>query len=913
VAICAAAIAAMPAVSRAGALDDIGVTTLRARDATLNGAGVRVGQPEADEYGVTDECEVNPSLFPYQTFTYINSTGASGLGGGTVSSHADSVASNFYQSNGTTSSSGAAWGITKVDGYEANYYFNHFIANGIATPNADAVVNQSFGFGTLSISDEQVVDLDYDNYTDLYGTIFVSAIGNPPGTVDAPGTSYNCIAVGASQAGGYVTGPTPDNGRSKPDLIAPSSLDSFALPFVSGSAAILIQAGARGDGGSGALTESYAVDERTIKALLLNGAVKPSDWTHTQTAPLDTRYGSGIVNVNNADLELNGQIHHGVSATTSSVGGAHPANTSAPISSLLGWDFVPNITTSATSDAYRNYTFTPGASAGVNSYTLTATLVWNRPYNSSSTNAINNLDLFLYDVTTSTATAIDLSKSTVDNVQQLYDVGLNPNDTYTIEAFKNGGSSSPGTPGVISDTETYAFAYSFVANPGIITTQWQNAAGGSWSITNNWQSNIGADSLSAVATFGSVLSGAQSVTLDGNKTVGALTFASPYSYTINAGIGGSLQFNNGAGSAQINDLQGTHTLNVPITLASNLNVSVNNATDQFNITGAIGGSFGLAMSGSGTLRLSGANTYSGATTISGGSTLILATTSASSNTPGAVVNNGTLNITGTASVGTISGTGTLTIGSAGSLMLAENQSVSTVNGFSLAPGGNLDVSNNALLIHYSAAGQPSPDAAIRAALIAGSGTNGVTYNGVGIMSSTAARLNAALVANGGTPKYGVGYADGSDPYLNNEGPAAGTEEVKLTLLGDLNLDGFVNSADFILFANSFGQSGGSAAAWDHGDLNYDGSVNSADFILFADNFGQTLGTVSSTSGGLTLAQGGLDAAQVQQFNAIGADLGISSTELAGLDLKVAAVPEPASFGILVVGSIGLMSRRRRRA
>jgi hypothetical protein len=31
-----------------------------------------------------------------------------------------------------------------------------------------------------------------------------------------------------------------------------------------------------------------------------------------------------------------------------------------------------------------------------------------------------------------------------------------------------------------------------------------------------------------------------------------------------------------------------------------------------------------------------------------------------------------------------------------------------------------------------------------------------------------------------------------------------------------------------------------------------------------------------------------------------------------LDLKVAAVPEPASLGLLVIGGLGLMGRRRRR-
>ncbi len=408
-------------------------------------------------------------------------------------------------------------------------------------------------------------------------------------------------------------------------------------------------------------------------------------------------------------------------------------------------------------------------------------------------------------------------------------------------------------------------------------------------------------------------------------------------------------------SPSFNGLTGTGTVDsVSSTGASVLTLGANNASNTFaGVIQNTSGTVGFTAAGTGVQTLSGANTYSGPTTVNTGSTLVLAS-AAGSVTPGSVLNAGALSVTGTASVGNVSGAGstsvavggsltangftqasltsngtttvngsgtvgsiagggTLNIGAAGNVALTETQGTSSIGALNLTGNGTFDVTNNALLINYSAAGQTSPDAAIRSALISGSGTNGVTYNGVGIISSTAARLNAALVANNGTPAYGVGYADGSDPYLNNEGPAAGVEEVKLTLLGDLNLDGFVNSADFILFANSFGKTGGTAAAWDHGDLNYDGSVNSADFILFADEFGKGLGTVSSTDGGLTLAQGGLDAAQVQQFNQIGTDLGISSTELAQLDLKVAAVPEPASLGILVIGGLGLTARRRRRS
>ncbi len=313
---------------------------------------------------------------------------------------------------------------------------------------------------------------------------------------------------------------------------------------------------------------------------------------------------------------------------------------------------------------------------------------------------------------------------------------------------------------------------------------------------------------------------------------------------------------------QVNFNAGSNTLTVSSNLqiapsgADNGQLTLSSGTMNINGSAYVGGS-ASASGGTGNLTIAGGNA-----TITGTLNIYSAgrvNQTGGSLTAGNTVNAGSISITrGSANLGALSGSGSVTVGSgagpaslsvsslaqnsltvqnSGSVTIAESQGVSTVGSLVVNSGGNLDITNNAVMINYSAAGQPSPDAAIRAALIAGSGTNGVTYNGVGIMSSTAARLNAALVANGGTPKYGVGYADGSDPYLNNEGPAAGTEEVKLTLLGDLNLDGFVNSADFILFANSFGQSGGSAAAWDHGDLNYDGSVNSADFILFADQRG----------------------------------------------------------------------------
>ena len=55
-----------------------------------------------------------------------------------------------------------------------------------------------------------------------------------------------------------------------------------------------------------------------------------------------------------------------------------------------------------------------------------------------------------------------------------------------------------------------------------------------------------------------------------------------------------------------------------------------------------------------------------------------------------------------------------------------------------------------------------------------------------------------------------------------------------TRLGDANLDGTVNLADFNRIAANFGASSG---LWSRGDFNYDGITNLIDFNRLAANFG----------------------------------------------------------------------------
>jgi hypothetical protein len=436
--------------ARGQSLDQIGVTLLRAVTTNVNGAGIRVAQPEAalDSPSSFTIFEVNPATVgqPTNLFTYISSGGSSSNypnSVGTESGHADAVGGYFYGISG-----GVATNVAHVDNYEADYFYDDIIA-AASSPNInDPVVSQSFSFGVQPTNTQEQIDSAYDNYSTQYKTLFISAVNNG-GSVCAPGTSYNCIGVGA-YGGGSSTGPTLDNGRAKPDITAPGSETSYSTPQVAGAAAVLMQAGLRGDGGS---DTNSAVDIRTVKALLLNGAVKPADWTNSNSSPLDARYGAGVLNVFNSYEQLAGGKHAFTVSTTVSSGGVHPPNgATGAIAVLSGWDFNTN-TSSFLNDAVNHYYF--NATNDLGDAKLTATLVWNRQQNQS---AINNLNLFLYNAANSNLVAC--STSLVDNVEHVFVPQLPPG-RYDLQVWKAGGL------GIVSDSEPYALAWAFISPPTV--------------------------------------------------------------------------------------------------------------------------------------------------------------------------------------------------------------------------------------------------------------------------------------------------------------------------------------------------------------------------------------------------------------------------------------------------------------
>ncbi len=264
-------------------------------------------------------------------------------------------------------------------------------------------------------------------------------------------------------------------------------------------------------------------------------------------------------------------------------------------------------------------------------------------------------------------------------------------------------------------------------------------------------------------------------------------------------------------------------------------------------------------------------------------------------------NNGTYTQTGgTASLGNVTGTGLISVSSGtvaaksihqnslsvsanAIVTLATNSGASVVKTLTLTGGAGstaaIDLGNNALIVDYSAT---SPVSDIRAAVISGyAAADGPHWTGPGIRSSVAAADSS----------LGLAVAEASNIlHISGTQTATFTGEtvdatsvlVRLTKLGDTNLDGRVTFTDFQRLEAGFGQPG---ATWRTGDFNYDGVVDRADFALLYANYGTSLN---------------------------GPPVPASAAELQGLSAFAADVPEPSAAVAILFAGAGVMLRRTRR-
>ena len=287
----------------------------------------------------------------------------------------------------------------------------------------------------------------------------------------------------------------------------------------------------------------------------------------------------------------------------------------------------------------------------------------------------------------------------------------------------------------------------------------------------------------------------------------------------------------------------------------------------------------FSVTGTGSLTLGGSNTYSGGTSVGTGTDspkLILSGASAfPKNTNLTIANGATVQIAAQAG------------GSANTVVVRAN--AVTLSGTTGSWGGLIDLTNNDLRIHSASLYDVTNQVA--------TGFAGGTWNGPnGITSSLAAADSRHLTAVGvllnndgsGNTIYGtptgagtnLGLFDGVNVQLNDV-------LVKYTYYGDANLDGAVDGSDYTLIDHGFA-SAGTLMGWQNGDFNYDGKIDGSDYTLI-DNAFNTQGSTLGTNPTAVIASTALQFA------------GGSS-----------AVPEPTTLGLLGLGAIGALTRRRRQ-
>ncbi|HEX3359148.1 MAG TPA: aspartyl protease family protein, partial [Tepidisphaeraceae bacterium] len=332
-------------------------------------------------------------------------------------------------------------------------------------------------------------------------------------------------------------------------------------------------------------------------------------------------------------------------------------------------------------------------------------------------------------------------------------------------------------------------------NPFVgLSPQWAWAAtnGGSWSNAANWKLVLpnGIDTQANFLTPTGA-TGPQTVTVDGGGfTVGTLAFDNVNRYTINGP--GTITMQVSVDQAQINVSTGNHTINAPMTLLNDTDVTVSLASSTLTISSDVNaGTNAVIKDGLGTLEMK--NVRAGGLSVNGGTVFITA--------------NGTS--TGASRITTLS-----------------------IGGGSILTG-KLDLNNNAMAIDNTGT---LNTAATDVRTWLASGFASGSWNGNGIMSSAAATVAAN---SGNIHKTAIGFAlassIGSPATWFGQGVNPTSILMRYTIDGDADLNGQVGMTDFNALAANFGTGG---KFWWQGDMNYDGVVNVLDLNAIATNWGQ---------------------------------------------------------------------------
>jgi hypothetical protein len=199
---------------------------------------------------------------------------------------------------------------------------------------------------------------------------------------------------------------------------------------------------------------------------------------------------------------------------------------------------------------------------------------------------------------------------------------------------------------------------------------------------------------------------------------------------------------------------------------------------------------------------------------------------------------------------------------------------------------SLDLMDNAMIVNYPSGGT-SPLPTIRDMILQGDPNVNPIWNNTGLITSVGQTYGLALGYMEASDNFAGGeeWLPGSGVKINGSGDGIVLPSqvlVRATYYADANLDGVVDSTDLSILIGGYGNTG---ATWDQGDFNGDGVVDSTDLSILIGAYGND-------------------------------PPWLTDDQSSSSDVGTAAVPEPATLSLLVLGGLGFVVgavRRRRRA